>query len=918
MFITEYQEYCKKNDMIELIHKYKGDINFIAEFEYISFFFDIQNFQKDYFLSVLKLFAEFFTNVLPEKDKFMQNRDNIKEEFQLALNFAKDRVDLPLLSSFTCSDHPINKDNEDYFIKIQKNLDYTILYEELQKFAKCYYSAHRIKLVIQASLSLNTLEKYVTHSARFVNIPSNVLPSNDSTGCKQDIPHFNTAAFQKMYKIIDIKPFKLLEITWVIPSQYSYKNKSFDYIMSIIENEGEGSLISYLRKKLWSVTCYNKAFLCESVLSSMFNTITISIKLFNDGKHRVREVLNAIFSYINLLKREGPQKRIYDELNTYTKYIFRYKKEQCSLENVKNLCGNMHVYSPRDYITGNIIYFEYDSEEINKFLSYLVPETANIIIIDKHFEGVHPNKINSYSNLWYTDVQIPQQWIEQWKSIEPLPDFYLPLKNIWLPFEWTLIPIPAKVSKYPVKLYSDSISEVWYRPDPKFRLPVCYMNVHFVSYLGFESPENAALMTLYCEILKLLVMEELYPATIAGYSYDINVNTKGITIEISGYMPRLMLSFIVNRMKAYPKLVTEELFKLVKDEQLDFYKDKFSEPAELANDVSLWILTLVHYTYIDLHNALKNISFKEFQDFAATFVNRLCIQCLAQGNITEGAVIKTIQYCVETFKCNPLHSDWMESFRVTQIPIGNSYCKLKNIDKLNSNSVVINTYQIDVTSIELTMLMTLITKLMSRTMSDQSNASIQNASCDWLDINGILHYSIIARTQKNKYSTESINHWIDESLDWFRKTLDTTSDNALDNVKERIKLEFQQHVDMDLSDEVIRNWNEIMMCRYMFDSRERETLALNEIKMNDLREWFAKYILNKNTIKKLSIHVVANDLKVQPFALEYIIDDNIQYSLLKDIRILKVEEYKEKLNVFPSVDTNNQLRVQNKWYSTQQ
>ncbi|XP_018399632.1 PREDICTED: nardilysin-like [Cyphomyrmex costatus] len=542
------------------------------------------------------------------------------------------------------------------------------------------------------------------------------------------------------------------------------------------------------------------------------------------------------------------------------------------IELIHKYKGDINFIAEFEYIS---FFFDIQNFQKDYFLSVLK-------LFAEFFTNVLPEKdkfMQNRDNI-KEDVQIPQQWIEQWKSIEPLPDFYLPLKNIWLPFEWTLIPIPAKVSKYPVKLYSDSISEVWYRPDPKFRLPVCYMNVHFVSYLGFESPENAALMTLYCEILKLLVMEELYPATIAGYSYDINVNTKGITIEISGYMPRLMLSFIVNRMKAYPKLVTEELFKLVKDEQLDFYKDKFSEPAELANDVSLWILTLVHYTYIDLHNALKNISFKEFQDFAATFVNRLCIQCLAQGNITEGAVIKTIQYCVETFKCNPLHSDWMESFRVTQIPIGNSYCKLKNIDKLNSNSVVINTYQIDVTSIELTMLMTLITK--------------------------------------NKYSTESINHWIDESLDWFRKTLDTTSDNALDNVKERIKLEFQQHVDMDLSDEVIRNWNEIMMCRYMFDSRERETLALNEIKMNDLREWFAKYILNKNTIKKLSIHVVANDLKVQPFALEYIIDDNIQYSLLKDIRILKVEEYKEKLNVFPSVDTNNQLRVQNKWYSTQQ
>ena len=73
-------------------------------------------------------------------------------EFQTALNLAKNRVPQPQLSSFTRTDHPINKITEDRIIKVHENLDYTKLYEELHKFKERHYSARIIKLVIQVIL----------------------------------------------------------------------------------------------------------------------------------------------------------------------------------------------------------------------------------------------------------------------------------------------------------------------------------------------------------------------------------------------------------------------------------------------------------------------------------------------------------------------------------------------------------------------------------------------------------------------------------------------------------------------------------------------------------------------------------------------------------------------------------------------
>jgi len=126
-----------------------------------------------------------------------------------------------------------------------------------------------------------------------------------------------------------------------------------------------------------------------------------------------------------------------------------------------------------------------------------------------------------------------------------------------------------------------------------------------------------------------------------------------------------------------------------------------------CRDVRLWILKLVHYTHVDAHTALRGINFEEFREFVKFFTNHLYIQCLVQGNMTQDAAIETIRQCVEIINCGPLLSSMIPRMRVTQIPLGTCYCKLKNINKIDANSVVTNYYQAGVTSIELSVLIDL-------------------------------------------------------------------------------------------------------------------------------------------------------------------------------------------------------------------
>jgi len=171
--------------------------------------------------------------------------------------------------------------------------------------------------------------------------------------------------------------------------------------------------------------------------------------------------------------------------------FFRYADyDEIGIFEVKQLSMNMHFYPPKAYITINQFDSNYNAQVIQKCLNYLAPEMANIMIFS-NFNSSELNKVEPWWQTAYTDTEIPKEWIERWKIIEPLPEFHLPLPNIFLANNSYLLKTPNEtIEKYPVKLYSNSMSELWYRPDFKRCLTKCYMYFYFISPLKLQSSKK--------------------------------------------------------------------------------------------------------------------------------------------------------------------------------------------------------------------------------------------------------------------------------------------------------------------------------------------------------------------------------------------------------------------------------------------
>jgi len=117
-----------------------------------------------------------------------------------------------------------------------------------------------------------------------------------------------------------------LHVTWALPSILDlYRSKPYKYVSWIIEHKGNNSLASYLRKKMWGFDVF--CGYCDNDngfgYNSMYVLFEITVELTHEGIKHQQDVLDAIFSFINLVKKTGPQENTYNEIYKIGKNNFR-------------------------------------------------------------------------------------------------------------------------------------------------------------------------------------------------------------------------------------------------------------------------------------------------------------------------------------------------------------------------------------------------------------------------------------------------------------------------------------------------------------------------------------------------------------------------------------------------------------------
>jgi len=245
------------------------------------------------------------------------------------------------------------------------------------KFYEQYYSSNMMKLVLYGKESLDVLQQYA--ESKF----SKVLNKNLTAPSVPQDP-YRAEHMQRMLEVVPIKDVKTLDVYFPIPGvEELYLTKPTRYLSHLVGHEGGGSILAALKAKGWAngLSSYNYQS------TSCFAFFSVGIELTDAGVEHRDEVVECVFAYIGLLKRQGPKDWIAQEIIDTAALGFRFLNKTDPSDYVIGLANNMHIVAPEHIVSAEHLIFEKKPEACLPFLDRITPSNCLIFIKHKGLAG---------------------------------------------------------------------------------------------------------------------------------------------------------------------------------------------------------------------------------------------------------------------------------------------------------------------------------------------------------------------------------------------------------------------------------------------------------------------------------------------------------------------------------------------------
>uniref|UniRef100_A0A2R5LLC9 Putative secreted/periplasmic zn-dependent peptidase n=1 Tax=Ornithodoros turicata TaxID=34597 RepID=A0A2R5LLC9_9ACAR len=860
MLFMGSEKYPKENSFDSFLNKHGGSDNAYTECERTVFKMEVH---QKHFAHALDIFANFFIAPLMRKESMDRELQAIDSEFQLNLPSDSCRLQ-QLLGSLSCKGHPMCKfmwGNTRTLKEMPQNEGIDV-HAELRKFFDDHYSTEVMTLTVQSRYSLDEMEAMVKE--RFSLVPQRGAKQKEQFINLSSVVPFPAENFNKVYKVQPMKKVNKLSVTWVLPAMlHEYRAKPLDYIAWIAGYEGPGSILAYLRGKSWALSLVagneGSGFQFNS-LCSLFN---ITISLTEEGLKNVKEVLVAVFSFMNMARQQGPSTRIFDEIKTIEENNFRWCEEESPIDYVEKLCESMQLYPPEHYLTGDSLFYDYKPDLIQKCMDDMIPEKANIMIISCRYQkqGICTER-ETYMETQYCIEDIPEDWKAAWSCNQQDLHFDLPQPNKYIATDFTLKSDVQYQTQFPIKLHEDEHYRLWFKQDNKFNVPKACVYFHLISSTLRTSPENAVLLDLFVDVLDQNMSQETNAAECASLDFAIYGNDTGLVIQVEGFNEKLPVLFdvILDHLANFE--VQEDLFENLKKHLHKHYYNEFMKPSKLSRDVRLAILQQNYWSHVEKRLLEKDVTVDSLRSFVEQFRSHLFVEGLVHGNLTADEASAMAEQVIKKLACKPLPPSMIPETRVMQLPVGNHYCRVASFNLEDKNSVITNYYQLGPGDVSQHAQASLLINFMEEPCFDILRTKSQlgyDVNCVNRNTFGIVGFTVTVCCSAKKFSCS----YVDEQIEAFLKTFSSkiqqlTEEEFATQVSSLIKL--KSCSDLCLQEESNRYWAEIVSFGYLFDKLQREIEFLKRLRLDDFKMWCRALLPFENSeqsqCRKLSVQVV--------------------------------------------------------------
>lgn len=516
MLFLGTKKYPDAAEYEQFVTEHGGSRNAYTSFEHTNYFFDID---AGHLPGALDRFAQFFISPNFDAAYVDRERNAVQAEYQMGLK-SDGRRGLDVFQASMNPAHPFSQFAVGSLESLADRPDSTVR-DDLLQFYEDHYSADIMRLVILGREPLDSLEDMATDM--FSAVPNRGVDLEPI-----DEPLFVGAQLPMLVKIKPQGTLRQLEVNFQIPDyRGDYTVKPMTYLSNLVGHEGEGSLLSLLKREGLADALSSGTGLSWRGGELMSLTVSLTEK----GVAEYERVLQGVFAYLELLRSEDPREWLYEEQAAVAELGFRFREPSAPMGYVSRLSKAMHYYDDPDVLQGPYLMSDFDAAMISGALQSLTPEKAQVVLTAPE---VSTDLTSPYYKVGYSKLGPEALMLSRWES-DDIDGLHLPEPNPFIAEDVELVALADGNPPLPELRVQEPRKRLWFKQSEDFRVPKGAMYVSFRSPLVAATAEQKAASALYTRMVKDAVREYTYPALLAGLGFNFYTHGQGISMRVSGY-----------------------------------------------------------------------------------------------------------------------------------------------------------------------------------------------------------------------------------------------------------------------------------------------------------------------------------------------------------------------------------------------
>jgi insulysin len=516
MLFLGNKAYPEANGLSEYLSHHGGNINAWTGTEFSNFHFEVPSF---YLPQSMEQFCQMLSAPLLVSEQIEKEICSIDAEYKL-----KKKDDLRRLYQVhkeTCNPaHPFSQ----FSVGNKETLGQHAIDELadlLRNVHRDFFIASNMRLCIVSDIPLEILKELTEQC--FSKIRSAKLPEQ----IKLPALYLPEQLGVKIH-IQPIQRARRLIISFALPDTLPfYRSKPLGLISHIIGDEGHGSLLHYFKQKNWATSLSAGG----GIQGSNFKDYNLNLQLTEYGLEKIDDILETIFSYMAMLRRNVTESWRYQEKITLAKQAFDFGDASKSIDDAIHYANQMFNYPIEHVIAGDYLLDEPDTESVFHLLDFICPTNMRVKII-------HPNAKTNRRAKWYRTPfaisPIAPSLLAKLHNPANVEQLSLPQQNPYIVQNTHLKPLD-KALEYPCKIVNTQGLDLWFGQDHKFKQPKGDGFLSFDCAVVAGGVEVSTYKRLWVAMLMEEFSQEYYQAGVAGLNYHLYPHQAGFSLHTNGF-----------------------------------------------------------------------------------------------------------------------------------------------------------------------------------------------------------------------------------------------------------------------------------------------------------------------------------------------------------------------------------------------